>query len=305
MALRVLQLNTWNVEGPWVARLGEMVALVRQHRPDVLTLQEVVAGDDGRSSAHILADQLTSAGPHRWSVAHASVPFPDEVLGVPDGSTWGVAVASRWPIEAQHWRVLSDGHASMWLALHARTNGLDVFSTHLTPARHDGVWRERQVREVDSFVRAHRSATSPLPAVIGGDFNAEPDAAEIRFLTGRQSLEGASTYYQDAWAVAGDGSPGHTWVNDNPFAAPLHLHAARVDYVFVGDHYPLNAPAGPGEPPGDGRGKVTRCEVVGHPPLTGIYASDHLGVLCDVAWPGEMQAGYQRGIPVGSPRGDL
>lgn len=49
-----------------------------------------------------------------------------------------------------------------------------------------------------------------LPTIIAGDLNAGPDAASVRFLTGRQSLSGRSVHYHDAWPVAGDG-PGHTW----------------------------------------------------------------------------------------------
>jgi endonuclease/exonuclease/phosphatase family metal-dependent hydrolase len=282
--LRVLQLNTWNVEGPWVDRLVEITAIIRHHRPDVICLQEVVSGPDGRSTAHIIAEQATGAGPHTWEVAFAGTPYPEEVEGVPEGALWGVAVLSRWPIDSMHARLLSDGYPSMWNIVHARTNGLDVFSVHLTPALHDGVWRERQVREVDEFVRRHRSDSGVLPAIVGGDLNAAPDSAEIRFLTGRQSLEGTSTYFQDAWAVAGDGSAGHTWDDANPFAARLHLHPQRVDYVMVGDHFPFNAPSTPGADPGTGTGRVVGCEIVGRAPITGTPPSDHHGVLATIAW---------------------
>lgn len=289
--LRVLQLNSWNVDGPWVDRLVEIVAMIRHLGPDIVCLQEVIAGSDGRSTAHIIAEQATSAGPNCWHVESATTAFPEEVEGVPEDSTWGVAILSRWPIDETHSQLLADGYPSMWMVMHARTNGLDVFTTHLTPAKHDGLWRERQVLEVEAFVRTHRSSASPLPAVLTGDFNATPDSAEIRFLTGRQSLtrttEGDrwSTYWQDAWTVAGDGTSGLTWDDDNPFAALLHVHPARIDYVFVGDQFPFNAPSGPGAPSGNGTGKVVRCEVIGRTPITGTHPSDHHGVLCEIAWP--------------------
>ena len=289
--LRILQLNTWNVEGPWPLRLAEIVAQIGRLDPDVVCLQEVVSGTDGRSSAHVLADSLAAAGSGPWHVAYAGEPYPAEVLGLPEGAFWGVAVLSRWPIDAQHSQLLEDGYPSMWNVLHARTNGLDVYSTHLTPAAHDGVWRERQVLEVDEFVRRHRSPGSPLPVILCGDLNAAPDASEIRFLTGLQSLSGRSTYFQDAWALAGDGGPGHTWDPANPFAAPLHLHPKRVDYVLVGDHFPFNAPSAPGAPPGDGTGRVLHCELVGPAPLTGTHPSDHHGVFAVVAWPGRAARG--------------
>src|SRR5918999_230117 len=64
------------------------------------------------------------------------------------------------------------------------------------------------------------AAGDELPPVIGGDFDATPDAASTRFLTGLQSLHGRSTHWIDAFAAAGDGSPGHTWSTNNPFMAP-------------------------------------------------------------------------------------
>ena len=91
------------------------------------------------------------------------------------------------------------------------------------------------------------------PREIVFDSDAQAEYAECRlkarFLTGLQSLEGRSTYFQDAWALAGDGSLGYTWDPANPFAAPLHLHPKRVDYVLVGDHFPFNAPSAPGAAP--------------------------------------------------------
>lgn len=285
--LRVLQLNVWNVSGPWERRLVEIDAIVSRHQPDVIGLQEVVGVMGGHTTARTLAERLSATGPHRWTAAVAVSPYPTEVLGVDEGATWGVGILSRWSIDATSSRHLRDGYESMWHVLHVSTNGLDVFSTHLTPAAHDGVWRERQALEVDEFVRSARNPSSPLPAIVCGDFNAAPDSAEMRFLTGLQSLQGRSTYYQDAWAVAGDGTAGCTWDPTNPFAAPWHLHPKRCDYVLVGDHFPLNAPRGPGEAPGPGRGKVVHCEVVGATPITGTHASDHFGVLAHVTWDGD------------------
>jgi len=40
--------------------------------------------------------------------------------------------------------------------------------------------------------------TEPLPTIIAGDFNATPEAASIRYLTGLQSIGGRSVHYHDA-----------------------------------------------------------------------------------------------------------
>jgi endonuclease/exonuclease/phosphatase family metal-dependent hydrolase len=99
--------------------------------------------------------------------------------------------------------------------------------------------RERQVLAVADLDARHRT---PLPSIIAGDFNAGPDAASIRFLSGLQSLSGRSVHYHDAWTVAGaPNDPGYTWTIDNATAVDeiraivrQPTHSRRLDYVFVG-----------------------------------------------------------------------
>lgn len=83
-----------------------------------------------------------------------------------------------------------------------------------------------------------------IPAILCGDFNAEPDSDEIRFLSSLAVIDGHTAFYQDAWRVAGEG-PGYTqdW-RTNPVAAQMNVHRKRIDYVFVGDPYQRRGNAG-------------------------------------------------------------
>jgi endonuclease/exonuclease/phosphatase family metal-dependent hydrolase len=97
--------------------------------------------------------------------------------------------------------------------------------------------RVRQVAAITDLDARHRT---DLPTIIAGDFNASPDAASIRYLTGLQPVGGRSVHYHDAWQVAGDG-PGYTWATSNPSArAEIEQivrqprHQRRLDYVFTG-----------------------------------------------------------------------
>jgi endonuclease/exonuclease/phosphatase family metal-dependent hydrolase len=114
-----------------------------------------------------------------------------------------------------------------------------------------------------------------MPPVVCGDFNAEPDSDEMRFLCGLTELDGRSTYYRDAWRQAGAG-PGFTqdWTT-HPIAAGMNVARKRIDYVLVGDAF---------QRPG-GAGRVLRAELAFDTPRTGIQASDHAGLVVDVAWP--------------------
>jgi endonuclease/exonuclease/phosphatase family metal-dependent hydrolase len=78
-----------------------------------------------------------------------------------------------------------------------------------------------------------------LPTIIAGDFNASPEAASIRCMTGLQPAGERSVHYHDAWAVAGNG-PGYTWTVDNPSGRAEIGHVVgqpgqrrRIDYVFT------------------------------------------------------------------------
>ena len=67
-----------------------------------------------------------------------------------------------------------------------------------------------------------------LPAVLVGDFNARPDATEIRFLCGLHALEGTSFYMGDCFDEVGEG-PGYTYdPGHNPFAAFTHEAPRRM-----------------------------------------------------------------------------
>jgi len=90
-------------------------------------------------------------------------------------------------------------------------------------------------------------------------------------LSGLATLGGRSVYYQDAWRVAGARGPGLTWDNRNPFAAEAIETDRRIDYIFVGWRRDTGA------------GRVESASVVSNRALTGTYATDHYGLLAEIA----------------------
>ena len=256
--LRVLTLNIWNLAGDWRARRHAVVAVIRRHEPDVVCLQEVVKNDRGNQAAW-LAEALGG-----WSWTYAGEP----VAGGPD--LFGNAVLSPSPLDGTGSARLPhqpDDHEVQRVVVHARTRGVDVFSTHLSWQLHDAALRERQVVELVRFVEARTDPAAPVGPVVAGDLNAEPDSTAVRYLCGLAAIDGASTYLQDAWRLAGDGGPGLTWDNANPHAARDQEPDRRLDYVFSGLHGP------------DGGGRPLECHVVADQPVDGVWPSDHYGVL--------------------------
>jgi endonuclease/exonuclease/phosphatase family metal-dependent hydrolase len=263
--LRVLTLNIWNLSGDWRSRRQAIVAVLHRWAPDVVCLQEVVANERG-NQAEWLASQVG-----RWAVAYAGEPVAHAAEPLATSATrFGNAVLSRRPIEATssvRLPYVPDEREVQRVVVHARTGGIDVFSTHLAWQLHDAALRERQVRALVKFVSERTDPAAPFGPVVAGDFNSEPDSTAVRYLCGLASMDGASTYLQDAWRLAGDAGHGVTWSNRNPHAALDGEPDRRIDYVFSGFHGPTGA------------GRPVECRVVAAEPAEGVWPSDHFGVL--------------------------
>jgi endonuclease/exonuclease/phosphatase family metal-dependent hydrolase len=288
-ALRVAQLNAGSLLEPdWPARRLEIVAWLRRLDPDVVCLEEVWQDDNTANTAEWLVDHVPET---RYHLAFGGAPFAAELW--PDQSLrFGSAVLSRWPIDESHYHrlpIASDDDPVVrgvpWELLHVRTAGLDVFACHLAPAPTHGLHRQLQVLAIDEIIRAARGeldATSfpgprreAMPPILCGDFNAEPESDEIRFLCSMTALDGRTTGYQDVWRVAGEG-PGYTqdW-RANSIADSMNIPRKRIDYVFVGDPWLREGKAG----------RVLTASLAFDEPITGVNASDHTGLVVDIVWP--------------------
>ncbi|HKA84688.1 MAG TPA: endonuclease/exonuclease/phosphatase family protein [Acidimicrobiales bacterium] len=287
--LRVAQLNAGSLLEPgWDQRRHEVVAWLERLEPDIVCLQEVWQDGATPNTAGWIVDRMPAAG---WHWHFGGRPFGAHVW--PDPSLeFGSAVLSRWPIEGSAYHALplvepADAFVASvpWELVHVRTAGLDVYSCHLAAAPRDSNHRRHQVLAIDELIAAQRGeldcdvtpgqVRDAMPAILCGDFNAEPDSDEIRFLCSLTGLDGRTAFYQDAWRVAGDG-PGYTqdW-RTNPIAAALNVHRKRIDYVFVGDPFQRRG----------GAGRVLAAQLAFHEPLTGRLASDHAGLVVDILWP--------------------
>jgi endonuclease/exonuclease/phosphatase family metal-dependent hydrolase len=231
---------------------------------DLVALQEVDVGPGEGNQAEQLLGSLGYEVAYERRVG-AEVADP------------GIAVASRRPIIDRRFIELPHGGAALAVRIGSGHGPFWFCCAVPMPG-----WPGREGQREDEAVALDEAlvelaAGDELPPVLAGDFDATPDSASIRFLTGLQSLQGRSTVWYDAWAVAGDGSPGHTWTSDNPYVAPFAaavfaqpVHHRRIDYVFVGS--PLRWRP---------RVAIRSCQVV----LTGepqAAPSDHYGVLADL-----------------------
>lgn len=277
--LVVATLNVWNKSGPWQERLPLIRSELSRLVPDVVGLQEVlrlVPVDEGAYVPSPLSCQATEIseglGLH---VAYGAA--SDWASGL----KFGNAILSRHPILEQRNFTLpgveSGETRSLLYALVETPGGLlPVFVTHLNWKLHHGSYRFAQVQAIVAriFELAPIDETR-LPPVLMGDFNAEPQADEIRYLTGHAAAYGKTVYFADAWVYGGDGTPGATFDRKNRFAALAHEPPRRIDYIFV---------RGPDR---FFRGEPLRTELAFTTPVDApdgaIWPSDHFGLVAELS----------------------
>ena len=258
MHVRILTLNVWNSEGD-ARRLEIINRALSTLKPDLIAFQEVIQTPEDKMLDRLLAG-LDFHATHQAEVQRYTPPFADRY--------GGSAIATRWPhraVEALDMRIAGAADVP-WATLAVVVNipqaGEMLFIGATT------TWRPaaEAVRDRD------------LPTIIAGDLNAGPEAASIRFLTGRQSLDGRSVLYHDEWDVAGEG-PGYTWGEDNPNgkAGAEQIigqpgYRRRFDYVLVGswDAHPK------------AHAHIRSAALAFGKPIDGVWASDHFGVVVDL-----------------------
>lgn len=257
---RAATLNIWHRSNPWEERLLAIREGLRTVAPDVIGLQEVLRYP-GFDQASLIADGLGFE--IAWAMSSPNHGFPV-----------GNAILSRWPILEQRSVPLPNGGSDesrilLYALIDAPFGKLPFFTTHLNWKLHHGHVRQLQVRALATAID-EIAPDGSFPPVVVGDFNASPDADEVRFMKGLTALGGECVYWADSFELAGDGTLGATFSKTNPFAEPLREPERRIDYVFSRG------------PDTSQRGEPIACEVAWNRPHGGVFPSDHFGVVATI-----------------------
>jgi endonuclease/exonuclease/phosphatase family metal-dependent hydrolase len=263
--VRVLTFNLFGRRADWDARRAVIVEGLRGLQPDLVAFQEAIVTEE--------YDQVTDLLGPEVHVAHQTEREPGEE-GVERGQ--GVSIASRWPIGAVrevdlHVTPRTAGFACTTLVAELETPlGSLIFANHL-PSWQLQFERERELQAV-----AAAQALEGLDAdhvVLAGDI-ADVDAASMRFLCGRQSLDGVSVCYRDAWESVHGAEPSETFTPRNPLLTDWDWPFRQLDHVLVrcGEH-------------GGPTLRIVGCARAFDEPLGEVWASDHFGVVADLEPP--------------------
>ncbi|HEV8548857.1 MAG TPA: endonuclease/exonuclease/phosphatase family protein [Polyangiaceae bacterium] len=276
--LRVVTLNVWNRSGPWSERLRLIRSELRALAPDVVGLQEVMR--------LVRPDTFEAVGPEHDQAAEIAEGLGFAIAYAPaadygNGLCMGNAILSRFPLHETRTHRLPDegtgeGRSLLYALAGTEWGRLPVFVTHFNWRFEHGFVRLKQAMSVAARVEEYAPRTAGLlPPVLMGDFNAAPEADEIRYLTGLSVQEGRSVHFADAWVYGGDGGPGATFDLRNDYARKNREPSRRIDYIFVRG------------PDAELRGEPLLTKVVFNKPEPGpegaIWPSDHFGLYTEIA----------------------
>ena len=266
---RVVTLNIWGIRGKWEARRQVLADGLSELRPDLVAFIEAIKTDEYDQVVDLLGDG--------YHVAH-------QAEREPDGQ--GASIASRWPISAVHEVDLNVTPRTADFActtLVAEVSAPEPYGP-LVFANHVPSWQLQfeHERELQALAAARflEDLAGERHVILAGDFTSDPEAANVRFLIGRQSLDGTSVCYRDAWESAHPGEPGETSTPRNPLVYDWDWPFKRLDYILVrcGEH-------------GGPTLAISSCERIFDEPVDGVWASDHFGVVADLEPPHAEPAG--------------
>lgn len=208
------------------SNLERVAALIQDHRPHVVLLQEVDRGtarSGGEDQLHLLRDLTGYFGSFGKSLDF-------------QGGEYGIAVLSVEPalVERTHDLPVDppqeragggyEPRVAHQVVVPTPAGTLDVLNTHLDPSPDDHF-------RIQETISVHRRARllqqTGRAAVVGGDFNALPDSRVVAAMQ-----EGG---WRDAWAECAAGAPEGTTRAEPPegLTYPAGLPQRRIDYLFI------------------------------------------------------------------------
>lgn len=240
--VKVVTLNLYHDKDEWPKRRVQIAEKLRQLRPDVIALQEVLQHETLTNQARWLAAQLD----YQWYFVST------DPVGSP--RRYGNAILTRHPIlrrGQKSLQPLDDSRTAAFVRIDLDGRSLNVYATHLHWTDQGGAIRSRQVADLMQYID---QTSENIPSLVAGDFNSTADSPELAALRER---------FVD---IYGDLHPDA----DTASSSTLNLKyfaPKRIDHVFF---------------PRDAFTPVSATLLFDRPDARGIWASDHFGLLAEL-----------------------
>lgn len=215
MNIRVGTLNLRNTSDRWKERAPLLIEQLLALRPDILGLQEVRVPV---KQARWIVDQVNRRVPED----EAQYRFYQTNKTGFAGRLEGIAIMSRLPILEKEWLDLQGGSRIAQRVRVAPYPGaaFDFYNTHLHHKRDADEMRLEQVVRLLGWMDEHPG----VPQVLAGDFNAQPPAPPIQFVTERLRSAHVAVHGREPDRTA-----------PTPLSEEWGAEGQVIDYIFVND----------------------------------------------------------------------
>lgn len=260
--LRIATLNTWKCDGDYRKRIDLTARQLKEENIDILCCQEVFHSLDGRyETAGKLADSLDMS--YIFSSARQKQRRLDgkwmesaSGLAILTGPEVWLHTGGSFPLPSNKW---DGGRIAQYAVLRRNGKKILVMNVHLSHLESAGLLRIEQLETV----LAHPLMKKEFAAVfLCGDFNAEPDSCEIKFLTSRLDCKITDCY------PAGDGAPSNSTLVKPADESGMKT-GARIDYIFSISTSDST------------RVKLRNSRITLRPDEQGVMPSDHFCVITE------------------------
>lgn len=249
--MKIATFNVWNNKTSWENRLHALTEEISRVNPDIIALQEV----PGSEECQLIASMVNMP-------FYNFKKYPDE--------REGLAFLGKLPMNDVLSRSSELNECAYRITLHL--NGLIIGITNVHLDWRSVSVRERQILTVTEWISKIKNTNFEL---LCGDFNSIPNVSSIyNYLVGEQSLQLKDTKWVDL--AQHFQHPTLDFIN-NPW---LHnrdkLNDARVpvrfDWILLQSCYPAEEPT------------LNNIELFGNSPVSGLFPSDHYGVLTEITF---------------------
>lgn len=240
--VKVVTLNLYHDKAEWPKRRAQIVEKLKQLRPDVIALQEVLQHETLANQAEWLATQLD----YLWHFVST------DPVGNP--RRYGNAILTRHPIlrrGQKSLQPLDDARTAAFVRIDLDGRPLNVYATHLHWTDQGGAIRSHQVADLMGYID---ETSENIPSLVAGDFNSTADSSELTALRER-FVDIYGNRHPDADTVSS------STLNLKYFAPK------RIDHVFFQR---------------DAFAPVSATILFDHPDAQGIWASDHFGLFAEL-----------------------
>jgi len=255
MPLRVVSYNLRHDVDWWEQRFPLIADEIVKLKPDLLGLQEVEVGiGQGETLRDMIRERDPALDYHLYRELKS---------GVAAASGEGIGLLSRRPLGPLARHDLAEGR----VLIHARIDfgsglSVDLFNTHLD-SRGDDQHRYAQAKDVALYMDEQAAAGLSL---LTGDLNDTPGSRAVQHLV--------DSGLEDAYRVKHGDRADQTGATSPILLRqePVEQHPSRrIDYVLYRTEGEVNV-------------EVSSAAVAfDQPDATGLYPSDHLGVVVDLA----------------------